>query len=541
MFARALLLLFVALQGRPSSPPTVFVVDALSRVRPKDAPGTLKEARIKAARNEAEAFQVVVRAGEGGIKEVTAEASDLRGEGDRVIGRRHVSIFREHYLEVKTPTMKSKEPPGLIPDALIPLVLPKAPAKPPRFVGSPFALPADFNQPLWVEIAVPKDAAAGEYAGQITVSAAGQRPVVVPVTLVVWDFTLPDTPTLRTNFGGLGKRLLTGHAGFKPDTAPYRALERRYAEAMAAHRLCPPIPPYLRPKVGPGGAIDPKETHAGLKEWIETFHVTGIRVDYPEDKDPAAGDPAKYFRTLAAYFKESGWEKLPYVTVGDEPNDQKAYEEVRKRAKLIHEAAPGLKVLCTEQPAPQDPAWGTLVGSVDLWVPLWPHFDEKSVAERQKAGEEVWSTTTLCQGRDGEETPFWQLDFPLLNYRIPAWASRRYGLSGLLYWTVVYWIEGDTWTMPVTHKQQSTGKPFNGEGVLFYPGTDAGIDGPVASMRLKALRDGLEDYEYLVLAGDAGVAKAGEIARSWTRWETDRAKVLAARDELAKIILEKKK
>ena len=537
MILRGWVLLLIALpQTRPSSLPIVFVVDSLTRIRPKDGPGPVREARIKAARNEYESFQVVVHAGEGGLKDVTAEVSDLKGEGDRMIERRHVAVFREHYLEIKTPTMKSKEAPGPLPDALIP-VAPRPP-KPPRFVGMPFSLPADLNQPLWVDVYVPKTAAPGEYSGMITISSAVQRPLTVPVTLTVWDFALPETPTLRTNFGGLGRRLLTGHAGFKPDTAAYRALERSYAEAMAAHRLCPPIPPYLRPRVGPDGAIDAKETHAGLKEWMESLHVTGFRIDLP-DGDPAGKDrdrTVKYLQTMWAYLKENGWEKLAYVFVADEPNDAKKYEEVRKLAKLVHQAQPRLKIFCTEQPVPKNPAWGTLVGSADIWVPLWPLFDEKSVAERLKAGEEVWSYTTFCQGKPGEDTPFWQLDFPLLNYRIPAWTSHRYCLTGLFYWTVVYWLEVDTWTNPLTFKKQ-----FNGEGCLFYPGTDAGFDGPVASMRLKALRDGLEDYEYLVLAGEAGAAKAAAIASSWTKWETDPAKIGAAREELAKAILEKKK
>jgi hypothetical protein len=546
MAPRLLLVLFGAMLFPPLAPITVFVADPLTRIRPKDAPRATKEARLKAARNEYECFQVVVRAGEGGLKEVTAEASDLKGEGERAIDRKHVAIYREHYLDVKTPTVKSKEGPGLYPDALIPLTVPKPtappvpgapPPKPPRFVGAPFALPADLSQPLWVEVYVPKETAPGEYSGTITVSAAGQRPATVPVTITVWDFTLPDNPSLRTNFGGLGRRLLTGHSGYKPDTVPYRALERRYAESMAAHRLCPPIPPYVRPKVGPDGTIDPKETHAALKEWIESFHVTGLPLSLLGE-DPTGKDRdknVKFLQSSWAYLKENGWEKLAYIYVIDEPNDPKAYEEIRKRAKMIHEVVPGLKVLCTEQPVAQDPSWGTLVGSVDIWVPLWPLFDEKSIAERQKAGEEVWSYTALCQGKPGEDTPFWQLDFPLLNYRIPAWTSRRYGLTGLLYWTVVFWPAGDTWMNPLTYKT------FNGEGALFYPGADVGIDGPVASMRLKSLRDGLEDYEYLVLAGDAGAAKAAAVAASWTKWETDPAKLAEAREELAKAILEKKK
>jgi hypothetical protein len=532
------LLLVLALLAPPAAPLQVYVVGPLTRVRPKDAPGTATEAVVKAARNEGEGFQIVVHAGEGGLKNVMVEVSDLKGDG-RVLDKKHIGLFREHFVAVKQPSPQSKEGAGIYPDALIPIPEPdaKPPAKPARIGSAPFPVPANISQPVWVDIQVPKDAAPGEYKGTVTVRAEGEKPVEVPVTLTVWDFVLPDAPTLRTNFGGLGKRLLTGHAGFKPDTPPYRELERSYAKAMAAHRLCPPIPPYLKPRVGPDGSIDAKETHAGLKEWIETFHVTGLPLTLI-GADPAGKDRdrnVKFLQTSWAYYKEHGWEKLVYVYVIDEPNSKENYEEVRKRAKMVHEAQPGLKVLCTEQPAPQDASWGTLVGSVDLWVPLWNLFDEKSVAERQKAGEEVWSYTTFVQGKKGEETPYWELDFPLLNYRIPGWTSRRYGLTGLLYWTLVYWPETDPWLNPLSYKQQ-----FNGEGILLYPGTDIGVDGPAASMRLKALRDGLEDYEYLVLAAEAGTAKAAELAKSWTSWEQDPAKLMAAREDLAKIILSKK-
>jgi hypothetical protein len=517
---------------------SVYVVDSLSRVRPKDAPGTSVEAKIKAARNEAEAFQIVVRAGEAGLKGVNASASDLKGEG-RLIDQKNISLFREHYVDVRIPSPKAKELPGSIPDALIPFpeAGAKPPAKPPLYASAPFPVPPTTNQPIWVEIRVPKDAAPGDYQGTITVTAEGEKPVGVPVALTVWDFVLPDRPTLRTNFGGLGKRLLTGHKGFKPDTPAYRDLERRYAASMADHRLSPPIPPYLRPAVGPDGTISSTQTHAAFKEWIETYHVTGIPLQLEGD-DPAGKDRdrnVKFLQSSWAYLRENGWEKYAYVYVFDEPNTKQAYDEVRKRAKMIHEAQPGLKVLCTQQPSPQDAAWGTLVGSVDVWVPLWSLFEEKSVAERQKAGEEAWSYTALCQGKKGEDNPYWQLDFPLLNYRIPAWTSRRYGLTGLLYWTMVYWPETEPWQSPLCYRQQ-----YNGEGMLYYPGGEVGIDGPVASMRLKALRDGLEDYEYLVLAGEAGAEKAAGIAKSWTQWETDPAKLAAAREDLARIILGKK-
>lgn len=58
----------------------------------------------------------------------------------------------------------------------------------------------------------------------------------------------------------------------------------------------------------------------------------------------------------------------------------------------------------------------------------------------------------------------------------------------------------------------------NGDGTLFYPGTPAMIGGehdiPVESMRLKRIRDGREDFEYLTMLGRRGEeAEARRIAR----------------------------
>ena len=83
---------------------------------------------------------------------------------------------------------------------------------------------------------------------------------------------------------------------------------------------------------------------------------------------------------------------------------------------------------------------------------------------------------------------------------------------------------------------------YNGEGSLLYPGRDAGYDGVVASLRLKALRDGIEDYELLAILERAGEAAAAEkivqpLAESWFQWEKSPAAYETARAELAKLIL----
>jgi hypothetical protein len=332
--------------------------------------------------------------------------------------------------------------------------------------------------------------------------------------------------------------------GVEANTAASIPIERRYAEAMAAHRLSPPIPDDLYPRVNPDGGIDPSETHAALKEWMDRFHVSGFPVSLL-GSDPAGADRERnirYLRAMVAYLKENGWEKFAYVYVLNEPDDAAAYEQVRRRARLVHEAEPSLKVLCTGQPTPQDPAWGTLIGSVDIWAPLWSLWDEKAMAERLAAGQELWSYTARGLSENTKETPCWGLDFPLLNYRIPAWLSWRCGATGLLYGSTVSWDPGtraagggDVWTNPRTSHE------VNGEGALFYPGTAAGFAGPVASMRLKQIREGMEDYEYLrLLADGAGRSLAdGYVANqswAWTDWDTDPSHLYAARLAIAELI-----
>ena len=47
--------------------------------------------------------------------------------------------------------------------------------------------------PVWITVRVPKAAAPGVYSGRLTVELEGSRPIVVPLTLDVTGWTLPDT------------------------------------------------------------------------------------------------------------------------------------------------------------------------------------------------------------------------------------------------------------------------------------------------------------------------------------------------------------
>ncbi|NLY01731.1 MAG: DUF4091 domain-containing protein, partial [Rhodopirellula sp.] len=75
---------------------------------------------------------------------------------------------------------------------------------------------------------------------------------------------------------------------------------------------------------------------------------------------------------------------------------------------------------------------------------------------------------------------------------------------------------------------------MTGDGCLTYP-TPAG---PVSSIRLENIRDGLEDYDYLALLADAQGQDAakkfvGRLVKSMTDFTHDPAALAAVRDEIA--------
>jgi MYXO-CTERM domain-containing protein len=146
-------------------------------------------------------------------------------------------------------------------------------------------------------------------------------------------------------------------------------------------------------------------------------------------------------------------------------------------------------------------------------------------------------------GRDGSgETgwPTYAIDSDATRNRAMEWLSFSYDMQGELYYeTTMAYFNGDAWV-------NQTAFGGSGDGTLFYPGTPAKIGGsteiPVESIRLKGIRDGMEDYELLNLAKRLGLgAQALQIAQgvyphTWQATTTPAA-LDSARAELAALIL----
>lgn len=578
-----LVALSTSLAAQAAEEPSVglTVLGPMDRISQHQAAFGKPTAELAAARNEVESFQVVVAAVKGNIRVTGVEISELVGPAGARIAKENLKLYREEYARVRLSTPGAELPPGLYPDPLVPFVNPVTgqPIEPltshqarwgePHVIRGHDMYPVPFdvfegqNQPLWIDVRVPGDARPGDYRGTVRVAIRGRRAAEVPVSLRVWNFTLPDGPTHHNHFGSFSgvARLFN----VKRDSEAFRQIEARYCQAMAEHRLNPPIPSHLLPEVKPDGSlkIDPAR-HQALKRFLAEFHVTDIEIprapfaslphstqgtDYktiqPEQREKAQ----RYYREYYEYLRASGWDQLAYVYLLDEPNLKENYEQVLALGQVAHEAAPKLRLLVVEQTYAQDPSWPDIDPAVDIWCPLWGFIDRDTIRQKLAHGDQVWSYTALVQRAPpyhpqyaqlkGKDPPHWHIDWPLAVYRVPTWINRQYGITGLLYWSTVTSVI-EPWCNPAfAHPRH-----YNGGGYLFYPGTPCGIEGPVGCMRLKNIRDGMEDYEYFVLlekrAGLAAVQKiVDRIAPNWWDYSRDPAAILAARQALAELICER--
>lgn len=97
----------------------------------------------------------------------------------------------------------------------------------------------------------------------------------------------------------------------------------------------------------------------------------------------------------------------------------------------------------------------------------------------------------------------YQIDDYLLSSRLLSWMMYDYDIVGVLYWST----EIGRYTSRLTESSQLYTQDYyqnplrdnsaNGDGFLVYPGRTYGINGPVSSIRLESIRDGIEDYDLM--------------------------------------------
>jgi hypothetical protein len=524
-------------------------------------PENVASVELSAARNEWESFQILMRS-ETPVRSVNVEPGDLKGPDEAIVRAADARLFRQHQFQLTVPTYRYEEfynefRPNWYPDALIPFDHPvtRERLEGARYQAVPFDLPASESHGFWIDLYVPATAQPGTYHGTYRVTAEGREALEVPVELTVWDFQLPRVAALRTALGSPASRMRSyyrqrSQSGKEEEPGNWDAVDEQVAELLSRNRInATPAPGGMEPALQPDGSYRiPKEQIDAFREFVDRYHVNTFRTARPTSvvKDPVA-EREKLHAWLAAWDRAAVEldrpEVLFYTYLRDEPNDEQAYRFVQQWGLAIREAKSVVKVMVVEQTWSQKKQWGDLYGAVDIWCPLFSLFKPASAAKRRAAGETIWTYTALCQMK---KTPWWHTDFPLLNYRVPAWIAWRYRITGILYWGgMSNWRSVENpWTDPGTldRRDRDPKQMYNGGGSLLYPGRAVGFTGVVPSLRVKALRDAIDDYDYLAILDKLGLRAEAEklvlpLANSWNQWEPNPAAYQEARARLAQAIV----
>jgi hypothetical protein len=466
----------------------VNVVSPLVKVFREDDFGATTRTRVDlaAAQNEYESVQVVVEAPWRAVTIKEVHLSALRGPGGAVIPAEACKWQRVASIPTTVvPPYFVDRGLGNYPDPLLP--------------SEPFTVERLGRVPLWITLKTPMECPPGTYSGTITVTPLDSHPVVLPVTLTVWDFAITAQSHLRT-LTWLGEDALREWYGYDESTEGNRrqaAAVMNYEDCLLEHRLGPggQVADHVEP--GEDGVFDFREVDAKLQRLIDrgmNAFIVGTAPNLARTKQEKYTPEfvRRFTPMLSAYsehLREKGWLDRAYVYVYDEA-PKSAWPEVQKIDDAIHAAAPELRILqCLNEPE----GVRALTGFADVFDVYVAQYHEAGVSESQKKGAEVW-LAICCYPM---EHPNFFIEYPALDVRVTPWICWKYGAKGFEYWSPNSWGvngrgKGDKW--PAKPWVANAFGKFNGDGYLLYPGADGK---PLSSIRLEALRDGLEDYEYL--------------------------------------------
>jgi hypothetical protein len=558
-------LMLSSLERAPAPGLSWWTTHSLEKIRPfdREPEGASQKIKISAARNEFEPFQVVLRTDGQDLDAVDVEITDLRGKSAVIPSEKYILAYLERYLDLKKPSSVAGAS-GEWPDPLVPRVDRYAHEKRNAF---PFKLISGRNQPIWIDVYVPPSTPAGLYSGQVRVLVAGKAQISIPVDLEVWNFELPSTSSLITTFAFSGNSAVRGHYGKYTSNKDVDDLTFIYGKAALWHRITLDGSAAVEPSI----AVNSGHVRLSWDEYDKVNQpfmdggvfsagqpLYGARATSVGLTIPAAlktpEQQIEFWREAAAHFRGKGWFDRLFNYVWDEPAP-KDFPAVEERGRAARRADPAIKNLVA---SPLIPDWSDFI---DIWTPVVNCFERKAgqrdfchpTVERAEydpelaKGKRLWwyqacgsHGCNIVGGDYFRGWPSYMIDDAPVRNRIMEWITWKYGIGGELYYSTIeaYGQKPDPWKDVYLFGG-------NGDGTLFYPGRPDVIGGrthiPIESIRLKLIREGLEDYEYLKLlsklGGNKGVADAlNSFIRHIYDYDQDPDKLYSLRELLGREI-----
>ena len=523
---------------------------------------------LYAARGEYISFQLVlVNYTKSTLKAVSIELPSFSNSGFRL--KNNPELFLEWAVQVKTPSTgypKASLGTGWYPDALIPFrYIQMDSTKVRRRWTYPLDLP-DFNNRIdhqkslivWIDQYIPfeyEDARPGIYTSEITVT-IGNTAQKIPIELNIWDFAIPNENLLKASLQ---------HEGFLSRSTARQELEiYQLFKRNRIGLMDPTYEPDMQ-MIGNGKVrLNWDLTDNRLKKY---FTGDAFTSDYGYDYGPGYGEPIETFiLPFDVYGKHGtrGWPDIGKPDVERNPENIAIYRAVIKEVRehlqtMIDPQKTELIVYLNGLDESYFPeAWDRMVffgnifkedypetsfrvdgsyseeamqviqNSISSWASHTINYNIDKVRKYQEMGIEDWLYGPMLYESKvnswvGSST---FIDLPLVNDRAISWSSWKYNTRSWISWGVGAgwmhaWYDPETWKDSYKSGSESdavfTFKKLNGNGLLVYsPGVVPDVYGVCPSIRLKTMRDGVQEYEYMRLLSelDGNNERVNEIVNS---------------------------
>ena len=393
---------------------------------------------VEAMRGETESLQLALLSPGQDLGPVRVSFDVLRSAAGQRIAPERMAVYRVEHVQYPTQLGAHGD---LWPDVLVP--------------STEFRLVRGEVQPVWVDIAVPRDQAAGTYEGRLLIAGPDDILLERSVRAVVHAPVLPRPTRMKAVMTVVPSyRLLGAH-----DTQPRPGEE---SERIALERISFLARHHVRP------FIKFQNTDFMLKAFAM------LRRDFGFRWLGAEGLAAEDWRRLYERAVKGGWVDGLFCSVWDEPPGAEAVPKYRE-FKADYPLAKTLLTLSEHRTAIRDHQ-----DVVDIWCPDSTNWGLDPDFHRSRKYR--WHYFCLNGG----------ITDPTVWRQATGTGAWEMGVEGFFYWCAIA-------SSASYHNQE--GKwiivdRFAGDGGIVYPDPRSPID-LYASIRLKLLRDGVEDWELL--------------------------------------------
>lgn len=461
-------------------------------------------ATLRLAKNEIEFTQLYLYS-ENDAAELSISVSDFISQKGKTL---RTEIYSEFYFEMEDAATGETVS---YPDALPP-------------VSDGFKVSAGTYAGFVIKAFTDADDDAGLYRATVSVKKDGKTVKTAYVFARVWDFALSDDTACETAFGMSRYNIYNGHRQYASDEDE---LYIAYYDYMIENRVSPY---YL-----PCSVLDDK-----ADEYMSNPRVTSFMIDGRDTPNGELTDD----EMRQAYEKLSAkpeWMSKGYFYYVDEPNnfgsDNFGTLTVAQSADRLKRLFPDYRLVVpyytnVRNSNGLDMTETLANAGVNLWCPVssfWTPWDTTATGANIKLDRQAVETYGTAEERfaryveKGDELWWYvciQPQYPYANLfatyqgtmsRVLMWQQYKYNVKGLLYWSVNAWSNGAEW------RKIDAEFPY-GDGRLIYCGKRYGLYGPIGSIRLEYLRDGIEDFQYLTMIEELyGREKADEIVARVTK------------------------